>query len=82
MLRVPPRRRGQGLAEYGLILGLIAVVCLATLGDTGNSVAGIFDGVNSAIAAENCTLDCTSGGTCSLGCACIPNMHCHFGCGT
>jgi len=40
---------GQGLAEYALILGFIAIVCVAALGTLGtslsthlNSVAGYF----------------------------------------
>ena len=32
------RRRGQGLVEYGLILGLIAVVAIAALSSTGTQV--------------------------------------------
>lgn len=31
---------GQGLAEYGLILALIAVVCIAALTALGTGVAG------------------------------------------
>jgi pilus assembly protein Flp/PilA len=34
--------RGQGLAEYGLILGLIAVVCIGALTTMGQ-------GINSAL---------------------------------
>lgn len=31
---------GQGLAEYGLILGLVAVVCVAALQSLGGAVSG------------------------------------------
>ncbi len=31
---------GQGLAEYGLILALIAVVCIAALTALGGGIAG------------------------------------------
>jgi len=31
---------GQALAEYGLIVALIAVVCIATLGLVGAAVSG------------------------------------------
>ena len=36
------RQEGQGLAEYALILGLIAVVAIVTLILLGNSIAGAF----------------------------------------
>lgn len=32
------KKRGQGLVEYGLILGLIAVVAIAALNATGRNV--------------------------------------------
>jgi len=31
---------GQGLAEYALILGLIAAVCVLALGSLGGAIAG------------------------------------------
>ena len=43
VLRVAARFRseaGQALAEYGLILALIAVVCLVALGALGLAVSG------------------------------------------
>lgn len=36
------RRQGQSLAEYGLILALIAVVCIASLTSLGNNIKGGF----------------------------------------
>jgi pilus assembly protein Flp/PilA len=48
VLRVVARFRseaGQALAEYGLILALIAVVCLIALGVLGLAVAGNLDAV-------------------------------------
>lgn len=36
---------GQGLVEYGLILGLIAVVAIAALNATGTSVNGLIQKV-------------------------------------
>jgi len=36
---------GQGLVEYGLILGLIAVVAIAALNATGSSVNGLIQKV-------------------------------------
>ena len=34
------REEGQGLAEYGLILALIAVACVAALGFLGTGISG------------------------------------------
>jgi len=36
------RRAGQGLVEYGLILVLIMVVCVAILGTVGSTVSDVF----------------------------------------
>ncbi len=40
---------GQGLAEYGLILALIAVVCITILGTLGGSIAGKLGEVNNGL---------------------------------
>jgi pilus assembly protein Flp/PilA len=40
---------GQALAEYGLILGLIAVVTLAALTLLGAAIVGQFDVMNVAL---------------------------------
>ena len=40
---------GQGLAEYALILGLIAVVAIIALIFLGNQVSGILNTVGSSI---------------------------------
>jgi pilus assembly protein Flp/PilA len=40
---------GQALAEYGLILGLIAVVAIAALTLLGTAITGKLDSVNSAL---------------------------------
>ena len=48
VLRVVARFRseaGQALAEYGLILALIAVVCLVALGVLGLAVSGNLNAV-------------------------------------
>jgi len=39
--------RGQGLAEYGLILGFVAVLCIAAVVYLGSSVLGQFQNVGS-----------------------------------
>jgi len=40
---------GQALAEYGLILALIAVVCLIALGVLGVAVSGNLDAIAAAM---------------------------------
>jgi pilus assembly protein Flp/PilA len=52
VLRLVARVRseeGQALAEYGLILGLIAIVCLVALGALGLAVAGQLGNVAGAM---------------------------------
>ena len=41
MVALQTREEGQGLAEYGLILALIAVVCIAALTALGGGISGI-----------------------------------------
>ncbi len=38
-------QRGQGLAEYALILGLIAIVAIVSLIFLGTSVSGLFEDI-------------------------------------
>jgi pilus assembly protein Flp/PilA len=40
---------GQALAEYGLILGLIAVIAIAALTLLGTALSGKLDAVNTAL---------------------------------
>jgi pilus assembly protein Flp/PilA len=40
---------GQGLVEYGLILGLIAVVAIAALNATGSQVNGLLQKVAASL---------------------------------
>lgn len=40
---------GQGLAEYGLILALIAVVCIAALTLLGTGIAGKIGEINAVL---------------------------------
>jgi pilus assembly protein Flp/PilA len=37
--RPPRREQGQSLAEYGLVLALIAVVCVGALGTLGGQIS-------------------------------------------
>jgi pilus assembly protein Flp/PilA len=43
------REDGQALAEYGLLLALIAVACLAALGALGLAIAGILGSVTGSL---------------------------------
>ena len=40
---------GQGLGEYGLILGLVAVVCIAAVTFLSGSIQGILSNLGSSI---------------------------------
>lgn len=52
-------RKGQGLSEYGLVLGLVAVVSIAALSSTGNAVQGLLGQISGAVAAGTnpCDID-------------------------
>lgn len=43
------REEGQALAEYGLLLALIAVVCIAALTALGLAVSGTLDSVTGSL---------------------------------
>jgi len=43
------REEGQGLAEYGLILALIAVVAIAALTTLGVAISGNLDDITAAL---------------------------------
>ncbi len=43
------REEGQALAEYGLILALIAVACIVALGALGLAVAGQLGAITTAL---------------------------------
>jgi pilus assembly protein Flp/PilA len=43
------REDGQALAEYGLLLALIAVACLAALGALGLAIAGTLDSITGSL---------------------------------
>ena len=52
LIRIQARlqdEEGQALVEYGLILGLIAVVCIIALTGIGLAVSGQLDFITSAI---------------------------------
>lgn len=43
------REEGQALAEYGLLLALIAVVCIAALGLLGLALAGTLGSITGSL---------------------------------
>jgi pilus assembly protein Flp/PilA len=43
------KQKGQSLAEYGLILALIAVVCIAALTLMGNNISAMLNGLAGTI---------------------------------
>ncbi len=49
MMLYLPREEGQGLAEYGLILVLIAVILVVILSLLGTQVSAMFSSITSAI---------------------------------
>lgn len=40
---------GAALVEYGLLVGLIAVACVAAVVTLGGTIAGYFTSINSAL---------------------------------
>lgn len=46
---------GQALAEYGLIIGLIAVVAMAALGALGLAITGKLGSINAALGGSSST---------------------------
>jgi pilus assembly protein Flp/PilA len=42
-------QRGQGMAEYGLILGLIAILCIAAVLFLGGNIQGLLSNAGSSI---------------------------------
>ena len=44
---------GQGLVEYALIIGLIAIVAIAALSAAGTSVSGLFGNINEKLSTAN-----------------------------
>lgn len=46
------REEGQGLVEYALILVLIAIVVIAALTTTGQTISGIFSDIVTGLGGE------------------------------
>ena len=48
-LRNEDREEGQALVEYGLIIGLIAVVCVLVITTLGGEIRGALQGISNAL---------------------------------
>lgn len=48
---LPKTKKGQALVEYGLIIGLIAVVCIVALGLMGGHLQRFFEFINTKLTA-------------------------------
>jgi pilus assembly protein Flp/PilA len=42
---------GAALVEYGILVGLIAVVCIAAVGTLGTTIDGVFTTINADLSA-------------------------------
>lgn len=52
LFRKAKDEEGQGLAEYALILVLIAIVCVAALVFLGGGISGVLNCIGANIAAQ------------------------------
>ncbi|MBI3039916.1 Flp family type IVb pilin [bacterium] len=50
------QEEGQGLVEYALIIGLIAIVAIAALTASGGSIKAIFNTISSSLSTANSTV--------------------------
>jgi pilus assembly protein Flp/PilA len=44
---------GASLVEYGLLVGLIACVCIVVITTTGTTIQGFFTSINTALSGAN-----------------------------
>jgi pilus assembly protein Flp/PilA len=42
-------KKGAALIEYGMLVGLIAVICVAAVGTLGTTILGYFTAINAAL---------------------------------
>ena len=57
--RFVQEEEGQGLVEYALIIGLIAVVAIAALTSAGGGIAAMFGKINDQLPAPAAAADAT-----------------------
>jgi len=55
--RLVREEEGQGLVEYGLILGLVAIVAITALSLMGTSIKDIFNTTKNEISAAKANVD-------------------------
>ena len=51
LTRFAKDEKGAALVEYGMLVGLIAVVCIVAVTALGNEINGAFDAINKALTA-------------------------------
>ncbi|RDU34657.1 Flp family type IVb pilin [Neobacillus piezotolerans] len=49
--RLVKEEEGQALTEYGLIIGLVAVICIAAIGAMGSQISGLFNRIAAKLAS-------------------------------
>jgi pilus assembly protein Flp/PilA len=49
LTRFAKNEEGAALIEYGMLVGLIAVVCVAAVGTLGQTILGYFTAINAAL---------------------------------
>lgn len=47
--------KGQSLAEYGLILGLVSIIAIAALQTMGGEISNIMNNINTALSGAGVT---------------------------
>lgn len=49
LLQMMKSKKGQGMVEYGLIIGLIAIVVIIALTALGGGLKGIFENISGVV---------------------------------
>jgi pilus assembly protein Flp/PilA len=49
LVALAKNEEGAALVEYGLLVGLIAVVCVVAIQTLGQTISGYFDAINAAL---------------------------------
>ena len=50
LLRFIRNERGAALVEYGMLVGLIAAICIVAVTNLGTKVSAVFTAINTALA--------------------------------
>jgi pilus assembly protein Flp/PilA len=59
--RLMSSEEGQGLVEYGLIIGLISLIAILALTAMGGSVSGMFGSISSKMGAMDSSIAAGAG---------------------